>query len=327
MRFARPAVLSVLLVALSGGVALPQSSIAPGQGTLAPPRPVQATPPAAPPPAAATPAPSQPAARPPAQPPRPPQQGQATPPRPPQGQPTPARPPQGQAAPARPPQPGATPARPPGTTGTQAQRPGQAPAATARNPQQQQPNRRPAAAVAAGAAAGAAAAGAAAAANRTPEPAQPPPPPIPSTGSVTGLPLPRFAALRSDEVNMRVGPSTSYPIEWTFQRRDLPVQIVGEFQLWRRIRDAEGAEGWVHSSTLAGRRTVLIRGAANAQEVTLRRRAEEGSPAVARLRPGVIGRIRECEASNSWCEVQIAGHRGFLRRAELWGIGAEEEVK
>uniref|UniRef100_UPI003F70C9D2 SH3 domain-containing protein n=1 Tax=Falsiroseomonas sp. TaxID=2870721 RepID=UPI003F70C9D2 len=193
--------------------------------------------------------------------------------------------------------------------------------------QQQQPNRRPAAAAAAGAAAGAAAAGAAAAAHRTPEPAQPSPPPLPSTGSVTGLALPRFAALRSDEVNMRVGPSTSYPIEWTFQRRDLPVQIVGEFQLWRRIRDAEGAEGWVHSSTLAGRRTVLIRGAANAQEVTLRRRAEESSPAVARLRPGVIGRIRECEANNSWCEVQIAGHRGFLRRAELWGIGAEEEVK
>jgi SH3-like domain-containing protein len=150
---------------------------------------------------------------------------------------------------------------------------------------------------------------------------------MPSTGSVTGLPLPRFAALRSDEVNMRVGPSTSYPIEWTFQRRDLPVQIVGEFQLWRRIRDADGAEGWVHSSTLAGRRTTIIRPPANTQETTLRRRAEEGGAAVARLRPGVIARVRECEAGNPWCEVQVAGHRGYLRRAEMWGVGPEEEVK
>ncbi|NGM23141.1 hypothetical protein G3576_24220 [Roseomonas stagni] len=126
---------------------------------------------------------------------------------------------------------------------------------------------------------------------------------------------------------MRVGPSTSYPIEWTFQRRDLPVQIVGEFQLWRRIRDAEGAEGWVHSSTLAGRRTVLIRPPATAQEVTLRRRPEDGGVAVARLRPGVIGRVRECEAGNAWCEVQVAGHRGFLKRAEIWGVGPDEEVK
>ena len=223
-----------------------------------------------------------------------------------------------------------TPPRPPATaqpSGTRppapAARPGQPPTVgSATRP----PNRRPAAgAAAAGAAAGAA--GAAAAAARAPEPT---PPPQPTTGSATGLPLPRFAALRSDEVNMRVGPSTSYPIEWTYQRRDLPVQIIGEFQLWRRIRDAEGAEGWVHSSTLAGRRTVLIRPGApsgEGQEVTLRRRAEEGAPAVARLRPGVIARVRECEAGNAWCELQVSGHRGFLRRTEVWGVGAEEEVK
>jgi SH3-like domain-containing protein len=172
------------------------------------------------------------------------------------------------------------------------------------------------------------AAGGAAAANRTPEPAQPSQPaPIPPIGSVTGLALPRFAALRSDEVNMRVGPNTTFPIEWTFQRRDLPVMIVGEFQLWRRIRDPDGTEGWVHSSTLAGRRTVLIRPAGTAPEATLRRRPEDNGVTVARLRNGVIARVRECESQNPWCEIQVAGHRGFLRRAELWGVGAEEEVK
>jgi SH3-like domain-containing protein len=189
-------------------------------------------------------------------------------------------------------------------------------------------NRRPAAAAAAGAAAGAAAAGAASAASRAPEPPRPvPPPPQPTTGPVSGLPLPRFASLRSDQVNMRVGPSTSFPIEWTFQRRDLPVQIIGEFQVWRRIRDVDGAEGWVHQSTLAGRRTILLRSLANSSETPLRRQPEEGAAAVARLRPGVIARVRECEAESSWCEVQVAGHRGYIRRAEAWGIGAEEEVK
>jgi SH3-like domain-containing protein len=146
-------------------------------------------------------------------------------------------------------------------------------------------------------------------------------------GSVTGLALPRFAALRSDEVNMRVGPNTTFPIEWTFQRRDLPVMIVGEFQLWRRIRDVDGAEGWVHSSTLAGRRTVLVRPLNGAPEAPLRRRPEEGGAAVAQLRAGVIARIRECEAGSAWCEVQVAGHRGYLRRTEAWGVGPEEEVK
>lgn len=126
---------------------------------------------------------------------------------------------------------------------------------------------------------------------------------------------------------MRVGPGTNHPVEWRFERRDLPVQIIGEFQLWRRIRDVDGAEGWVHSSTLAGRRTVLIRPQGGAAEATLRRRAEENGLAVARLRPGVIARIRECEAGSAWCEVQVGGHRGYLRRAEMWGVGAEEEIK
>lgn len=289
MRFLRPALPALLLFVTSASAAVSQSVVAPAPGSLPPPRPLSSSPTTSPPPAT---------------------QGASTQPRP-------------SAAPSQP--------RPQTRqTLAQAPRPTQGQPRNAQPPTvgrtQPPPNRRPAAA-----AAGAAAAGAAttAATTRTPEPPQPAPaaPPQPAVGSVTGLALPRFAALRSDEVNMRVGPSTTYPIEWTFQRRDLPVQIIGEFQLWRRIRDVDGAEGWVHSSTLSGRRTVLVRPVPGATEVTLRRDPDEGASAVARLRPGVIARIRECEANSPWCEVQIAGYRGYLRRSEVWGVGRDEEVK
>jgi SH3-like domain-containing protein len=201
-----------------------------------------------------------------------------------------------------------------------------APGATTRQGQPGQRGR-----AAAGAAAGAAgAAGAAAAANRTPEPtpAPPPPPadPQPSIGSVTNLPLPRFAALRSDEVNLRAGPGTRFPIEWTYQRRELPVEITREFELWRRIRDPEGTEGWVHQSTLMGRRSAIVRGAPTS-ETALRRRPEADSPPVARLRPGVVVRLRQCEPRNPWCEAQAGEYRGYILRSEVWGVNADEEVK
>jgi SH3-like domain-containing protein len=184
-----------------------------------------------------------------------------------------------------------------------------------------------AAGVAAGAAAGAAASAAAKPAEPTPAPAPPPPAErAPTTGSVTGLPLPRFAALRSDEVNMRSGPGTRFPIEWTYQRRELPVEILREFELWRRIRDPEGTEGWVHQSTLMGRRSFIVRGAPGS-EVMLRRRAEDQASPVARLRPGVVGRLRACEPASPWCEAQIGDHRGFIKRADIWGVGTTEEVK
>ena len=262
-----------------------------GGGALPPPVPRQGgTQPATPPAAAPRPAAPPPAARPAAQ----------APPRPAAQQPA--------ARPATP----ATTARP---ATPQQQRPA-AQQQTRQQPAQRTPAAAPAAPVAAGAAAGAAAAAAAAA------PAAPPEPPPPSTGQVTGLPIPRFAALRSNEVNLRAGPDTRFPIEWTYQRRDLPVMIVGEHQLWRRVRDMDGVEGWVHQATLAGRRTFLVQ----AQDRTLRARADDAAAAVAVLRPGVVGRIRRCDAGAPWCEVQVGDHRGWLRRAGLWGIAADEAV-
>jgi len=165
----------------------------------------------------------------------------------------------------------------------------------------------------------AAAAAAGAAATAAPAAPPPPEPTAPQIGTVTGLQLPRFVALRSDEVNMRAGPGTRFRIEWTYQRRDLPVEIVREFDLWRRIRDHEGTEGWVHSSTLAGRRTAMIRGA----ERRLRRGPDENSATVARLEPGVIGRIRACPPG-PWCELRVADHTGYVRRDEIWGVSPDE---
>ena len=206
----------------------------------------------------------------------------------------------------------------------QQQRPAAQQQRPAGQPQAGQSNR-----AAAGAAAGVAAGAAATAGAAKPaEPAAAPPPAerAPTIGSVTSLPLPRFAALRSDEVNMRSGPGTRFPIEWTYQRRELPVEIVREFELWRRIRDPEGTEGWVHQSTLMGRRSFIVRGAPGS-EVMLRRRAEDQAQPVARLRPGVVGRVRACEANNAWCEAQIGEFRGYIKRADIWGVGPTEEVK
>ena len=77
-------------------------------------------------------------------------------------------------------------------------------------------------------------------------------------GSASGLPIPRYVSLKSDRVNLREGPSKDHRTTWVFQRAGLPVEITGEFEIWRKVRDSEGAEGWVLHSLLSGRRTVLI---------------------------------------------------------------------
>ena len=145
----------------------------------------------------------------------------------------------------------------------------------------------------------------------------------PTKGSNTGLPLPRFASLKTDEVNLRSGPGLRYPIDWVYKRRDLPVEIQREFEVWRLISDQEGVKGWVHQATLVGRRTFVVTGA----EQTIRADAQDTAAAVARLKPGVIGRLRACEPNAAWCQVQVGDYRGWLRRDQLWGSYPGEAIQ
>jgi SH3-like domain-containing protein len=151
----------------------------------------------------------------------------------------------------------------------------------------------------------------------------PAPPPEPPKGTVTGLPLPRWASLRTDEVNLRAGPGTRYPIDWVYKRRDLPVQIEREFEVWRLVEDQDGIKGWVHQATLVGRRSFVVIGA----DRSLRDAASDDAAVVAILKPGVIGRIRACAAAAAWCEVQVSDYHGWLRRTDFWGTYPGEAVQ
>ncbi|PPQ29711.1 hypothetical protein CCS01_20685 [Rhodopila globiformis] len=134
--------------------------------------------------------------------------------------------------------------------------------------------------------------------------------------------LPRFASLRADEVNMRAGPGRRYRINWVYKRRDLPVEIMREYDVWRWVRDPDGIEGWMQQATLMGRRTFIVQKA----DATLRAEASDAAAAVAILKPGVIGRIRSCEAASDWCNVQAGSYRGYLRREQFWGVFPGEAI-
>jgi SH3-like domain-containing protein len=139
----------------------------------------------------------------------------------------------------------------------------------------------------------------------------------------TGLPLPRFVSLRADEVNMRTGPGVRYPVDWVYKRRDLPIEVIAEFGTWRKVRDVQGTQGWVHQTMLSAQRTISVTGGTQ----TLRVRPGAEAEAVARLEPDVVGRLLECPEGSTWCRVDIAGHVGWLRRSEFWGSYPGEIVK
>lgn len=133
--------------------------------------------------------------------------------------------------------------------------------------------------------------------------------------------IPRFVSLRSGEVNVRAGPGPRYPIKWVFLQKDMPVEVVAEYDTWRKVRDWEGSEGWIHRAMLSSRRSVIATG----ETRTIRREPSEGSPAVARLAPGMVAVVESCSAG--WCRVSASGYDGWLPREGLWGLYAGEIVQ
>ncbi|GGF61363.1 hypothetical protein GCM10011332_13900 [Terasakiella brassicae] len=141
--------------------------------------------------------------------------------------------------------------------------------------------------------------------------------------SGSGLPLPRFVTLRAGEVNLRAGPGVRYPVEWVYKKRNLPVEVVAEYDTWRKIRDWQGTQGWVHQGMLSGKRSVIVMGDLR----TLRREPKTSASPSARLEEGVIARLLECPQGTTWCKIDADGYEGWLRKAEFWGVYSEESLK
>jgi len=147
--------------------------------------------------------------------------------------------------------------------------------------------------------------------------------PGPATGVVSNLPVPRFVSLRTDKVNFRAGPGFQYPVTWIYQRDGLPVEIVGEFDVWRQVLAPDGGTGWVHMATIRARRTFIV----TAPKATLRSAADPSAAPVAILDFGVTGVLLSCDPASAFCKASTANETGFLARQDFWGAFPEEMVK
>jgi SH3-like domain-containing protein len=142
--------------------------------------------------------------------------------------------------------------------------------------------------------------------------------------SASGLPVPRYVSLKSDHVNVRAGPTKDNDVAWVYTRSGLPVEITAEFENWRRVRDSEGAEGWVYHSLLSGRRTAVVTMKTKDELAPIYDGPDPNSAVAARLQAGVVAQVKRCAAG--WCRVAGNGFDGWIEQQRLWGVYADEKV-
>lgn len=161
---------------------------------------------------------------------------------------------------------------------------------------------------------------------------QPPADPPPASGSQfaptnkdalkyrSGLAVPRFASLRSSRAYLRSGPGKEYPVLFVFVRPGTPLEVLAEWNVWRRVRDSDGTEGWMDRAMLSTDRTIQITGTTR----DLRARPDLASPVVLRAEPGVIMRVTMC--AEKWCRVEGEGRSGYLPRDQAFGVYPDESI-
>jgi SH3-like domain-containing protein len=132
---------------------------------------------------------------------------------------------------------------------------------------------------------------------------------------------PYWVSLSANDALMRTGPAQTYPAQWRYVRRGLPMRVIAVQPSWRKVQDPLGAQGWIMVRLLSDQRTALVVGA---EPRPMHAEADEGSPVRFRVEPGVVGNIEGCEAG--WCELDVQGRRGFIRASFIFGTDPNETV-
>ena len=141
-------------------------------------------------------------------------------------------------------------------------------------------------------------------------------------GSVTNFEIPRFVSLKSNDVNLRVGPSINYPIKLKYIKTNLPVEIIDEFDVWRKIIDHENNVGWIHKSLLKGDRFILI-SITNRNYKNIFNRPN--GKKIGTIQNNNIVSLESC--IYKWCYISTNEIKGWVSKNNTWGVYKDELYK
>lgn len=147
--------------------------------------------------------------------------------------------------------------------------------------------------------------------------------PIQCNASRAKLPIPRFVSIKSNEANIRTGPNVRYPIKWVFISKNEPVEILAEFEQWRKIKDIHGDSGWVHESMLTGKRFVIVN--STEKQIILYKDYKKLTHPVAIIENGARANLVEC--NKEWCKISAQNYKGWIAKNHIWGVYQNEIYK
>ena len=141
-------------------------------------------------------------------------------------------------------------------------------------------------------------------------------------GKETGLEIPRYISLKSNDANIRVGPSKNYPIEIKYIKKNYPLKVLEEYKDWRKVEDFQKNFGWIHKSLISGIRTGIVLSNDNK---TIKLLNTLNGNIIGEIGSGNIVFLEKCKID--WCLVSFGDYRGWIDKKNIWGIKEKEIIK
>ena len=139
-------------------------------------------------------------------------------------------------------------------------------------------------------------------------------------GIETGLELPRYVSLKSNESNIRVGPSKNYPISIKYVVKNFPIKIVDEYKDWRKVIDFQENTGWIHKSLIKGERNGIVI-SSNKENIYLYNSIN--GKKIGEVTHGSIVNLSKCKLN--WCLINKNKFKGWIPKNYLWGVKKNEK--
>ena len=140
-------------------------------------------------------------------------------------------------------------------------------------------------------------------------------------GKETGLEIPRYVSLKSNDANIRVGPSKNYPIEIKYVKKNYPLKVLEEYEDWRKVEDFQKNFGWIHKSLISGIRTGII---LSNENKTIKLLNTLNGNIIGEIGRGNIVYLEKCKID--WCLVSFGNYRGWIDKKNIWGIKEKEII-
>ena len=141
-------------------------------------------------------------------------------------------------------------------------------------------------------------------------------------GQETGLDIPRYVSLKSNDANIRIGPSKNYPIVIKYINKNYPLKIIEEYREWRRVEDFKNNIGWIHKSLISGIRTGIV---LSKDRSHIEVYNSVNGNIIGKIGYGNIVYLEKCKID--WCLISLNNSKGWVNKKYIWGIKEKEIIK